>query len=35
MRWYDRIIRFTGAFIMASIAIGGSYLLASGKLFSR
>jgi hypothetical protein len=35
MRWYDRTIRFTGAFIMAAIAIGGSYLLASGRLFSK
>ena len=32
---YDRAIRFIGAIIMAVLAIGGSYLLGSGELFSK
>jgi hypothetical protein len=35
MLWYDRAIRFIGAIIMAALAIGGGYLLASGELSSK
>jgi hypothetical protein len=35
LRGYDRAIRFLGALIMAGFAIGGGFLLAAGKVFSK
>ena len=35
LRWYDRVIRFLGALLMAGLATEGVFLLASGKLFSK
>jgi hypothetical protein len=35
LRWYDRTIHFLGSILMAALAIGGLYLMATGQLNSK
>jgi hypothetical protein len=35
LRWYNRTIHFLGSILMAAVAIGGLYLMATGQLHSK
>ena len=35
LRWYDRTIHIPGSILMAALAIGGVYLVASGQLAAK